>query len=402
MHIIEAFYPLDVFRAMFISAVALMLLKRTGVIHSYLHPMTPAYFQVTFTLGLLAITDLPFGHVVSILVFFLIVQQVLTKFAARMNSMANSAKNTASWERAIPYIIALSVAVNAYLAYNKGLLIFAEEGVKARQEFYQGWGIFQRLNVVFSVVLAAHWARAFVQGNGLKPTNILLLFWTCFVILSLGSKAGLLALLTSVGAAMYFSSFRISIGRISAITLVGAASVFAMFYAIFGIDYVDQFTLRFMAFADGPFYYFNFENPIRVSFSYPIQQLLVALRIQPALAEPSLGPAINLVQFNFNSDIYGPNPQIYVDSTALFGSLYFFYYVILALVISTIIRSVRSVYDLCLYATVAAPMLVDIQLAFSNVFNLGLALFLKLAFGDRFFLQHFPAEKIDAHYISRV
>jgi len=391
MHITEAISLGDTIRAIFIAWVLLLGLKRFGAIHSYLHPMTPALFQSSLTVGLLGISIIPIGHVIALLALF-----ALLCFCARPPHAPSKADEHA-WDRTIPFLVGLSVVVNIYLVANKGFLLFDDDVGAARQEFYQGWGLFQRFNTVCSIILGAHWARAFVEGVWRRPSKVALLAWTIYLTLTLGSKSGLLSLLTFIGAAMYFSPRKISARKLALPIAIAAASIAGMFYVFFGIEAVLRFSVRFVSFADGPFYFFNFDRPLQVSFSYPFQQLMVALRMLPALPEASLGPAINLEQFGFDSELFGPNPQVFVESVAVFGPMYPFYYLLIGGITAILLRSACSVYSLSMISMVAAPMLIDSQLAFSNVFNLLLALVIREVFSSKLFSRIHVTRKAANH-----
>jgi hypothetical protein len=283
----------------------------------------------------------------------------------------------------------------------KGFLLFQEDVGSARQEFYQGWGLFQRFNSMCVHILGAHWAYSFVTGNWRRPSKLALLIWIVYLTLTLGSKSGLLSLLMFIGAALYFSEKKVTLTKLAVPVMTVVASIAVMFYVFFGVEAFVLFLVRFISFADGPFYYFGFQNPLQVSFSYPLQQLMVALRLIPNLLEPSLGPAINLEQFEFDNELVGPNPQIFVESVAILGALYPLFYVLVGCLIVLLVSSARSVYSLCLYTMVAGPLLIDTQLAFSNVFNLMLALIFRLILGSK--LLSLLSHKINAsHYISRI
>lgn len=396
MHITEVITLADTFRAIVIAWMLLVALKRFGAIHSYLHPITPALFQGSLTVGLLGITIIPIGHVLA----FLMLYGILC-FGARPPHAPSRAEESA-WDRAIPWIVALSIIVNLYLVSSKGFLLMDDDVGTARQEFYQGWGLFQRFNSVCAIVLGAHWARSFVEGTWRQPTKLALLVWTAYISLTLGSKSGLLTLLTFIGAALYFSPVKISAKKLAIPIVLAVISIAAMFYVFFGIEATLRFSVRFISFADGPFYFFGFDRPLQVSFSYPLQQLMVALRLLPGLPEASLGPAINLEQFGFDNELFGPNPQVFVESVAILGPvMYPLYYLMVGAMVVFLLRSASSVYSLCLYTMVAGPMLVDSQLAFSNVFNLMLAIVLRLVFGSKL-LPRIHVTRKAAHHLSRV
>lgn len=396
MHIIEVITLQDTLRAIVIAWILLVAMKRFGAIHSYLHPITPTLFQGSLTVGLLGFTIIPVGHVLA----FLMLYGILCFWAKRPH--APSLVEESAWDRAMPWIIALSIVVNLFLLASKGFLLLNDDVATARQEFHQGWGLFQRFNSICAIVLGAHWARSFIEGTWLRPVKIALLVWTTYITLTLGSKTGLLTLLTYIGAAIYFAPVQISAKKLAIPIFLALVSIAGMFYVFYGIEAAASFFVRFISFADGPFYFFGFDRPLQVSFSYPLHQLMVALRLLPGLPEASLGPAINLEQFSFDNELFGPNPQVFVESVAIFGPvMYPLYYLLVGVIVLFLLRSARSVYSLCLYTMIAGPMLVDSQFAFSNLLNLVIATALRLAFGSKLLPRIHVTSKA-AHRLSRV
>jgi hypothetical protein len=396
MHITEIITLQDTLRAFVIASVLLFAMKRFGAIHSYLHPITPTLFQGSLTVGLLGLTIIPFGHVLA----FLLLYGIVCFGAKRPHSPSRSEVST--WDRAMPWIIALSVVVNLYLLFTKGFLLLNDDVGTARQEFYQGLGLFQRFNSICAIVLGAHWARSFIEDTWLRPAKLALLVWVTYIFLTLGSKSGLLTLLTFIGAATYFAPAQISAKKLAVPIVLAVLSIMGMFFVFYGIEAAASFAVRFISFADGPFYFFGFDQPLQVSISYPLQQLMVALRLSTGLPEASLGPAINLQQFGFDNELFGPNPQVFVESVAIFGPvMYPLYYLLVGAMVVFLLRSARSVYSLCLYSMIAGPMLVDSQFAFSNVFNLMIAIALRLAFGNKL-LPRIHVKRKAAHRLSRV
>lgn len=396
MHITEVITLQDTLRAILIASILLVVLKRFGAIHSYLHPITPTLFQGSLTVGLLGITIIPLAHVLAFLMLY-----GLLCFGAKRPHAPSRAEESA-WDRAMPWFMALSIVVNLYLVASKGFLLLNDDVGTARQEFYQGLGLFQRFNSICAIVLGAHWARSFIEDTWRRPAKIALLVWTIYITLTLGSKAGLLTLLTYIGAATYFAPVQISAKKLAFPIVLAVVSIVGMFYVFYGIEAAVSFFVRFISFADGPFYFFGFDRPLQVSFSYPLQQLMVALRLLPSLPEASLGPAINLEQFGFDNELFGPNPQVFVESVAIFGPLMFpLYYLLVGIMVVLLLRSARSVYSLCLYTMIAGPMLVDSQFAFSNVFNLMIAIALRLAFGNKLLSPNYVNRK-SADRLSRV
>lgn len=396
MHITEVITLQDTLWAIVIAGILLVAMKRFGAIHSYLHPITPTLFQGSLTVGLLGITIIPVGHVLAFLMLYGIIC-----FGAKRPHAPSRAEESA-WDRAVPWIIALSIVVNLYLVVSRGFLLLDDDVGAARQEFYQGWGLFQRFNSICAIVLGAHWARSFIEETWRRPAKLALLVWTTYIFLTLGSKSGLLTLLTFIGAATYFAPVQISAKKLAAPIVLAIVSIAAMFYVFFGIEAAVSFAVRFISFADGPFYFFGFDRPLQVSISYPLQQLMVALRLLPGLPEASLGPAINLEQFGFDNELFGPNPQVFVESVAILGPvMYPLYYLLVGAMVVFLLRSAGSVYSLCLYTTIAGPMLVDSQLAFSNVFNLMIAIALRLAFSNKY-LPRIHVTRQAVYRLSRV
>lgn len=394
MHIVESVTLNDVIRAIIVAWAAMFLLKRAGAIHSYLHPLTPTFFQSSLTVGLLGFVVIPLGHVISLVLMF-----AMLCYGTRRPHPPSLAEHN-GWRRVIPLFVILSLVVNAYLIANKGFLLGSDDVGEARVEFYQGWGLFQRFNTACSIVLGAHWANEFLKGKWLKPKNLALLLWIVYLTLTLGSKAGLLSLLTLIGAATYFSDREIRASRLVIPVLTVTVSVAGMFFLFYGVEALVGFFTRFVSYADGPFYFFGFDHPLHVSLTYPFQQLMVALRLIPKLPEASLGPAINLEQFGFDSDLYGPNPQIFVESVAILGPLYPLYYLFIGGLMLVLLRRARSVYSLALYASIAAPLMIDSQLAFSNMFNVMLALVLR--FIGSTLSRRIDAKKIEARHLPRI
>ena len=236
----------------------------------------------------------------------------------------------------------------------------------------------QRVNSVCALIFGIHWAWLFVAGRARKPIAFLLLAWASYLILSLGSKSGLFTLLTSVGCVASFKGIRINLRHFAVLSFGLIASVTMMFYLFYGSAALASFGIRMMAYADGPFYYFRSTTAPKVSLSYSFDQVLTALRVYQLLPQTSLGPAINWSYFRFDNDLFGPNPQIFVEARAILGVMWPLYYIIVAGVIISILRSARTPYSLALFATVAAPLVIDSQFAMSNVVNVALAYLLKI------------------------
>lgn len=388
MNVIEYVTPSDLLFGLLATIVCLSSLIKSGAIRNWVDPLLLPLFQTILTAVLLGGRVIPFIDVMMFVGF-------LVLFAwGRGGPPAVNSFSLGQWRRTIAPLVVLSIVLNLYLINEKGLLIFQEDLSSARQEFYQGWGLVQRLNSICALVFGVHWAMRFVSGGAWTIKGLALLGWTCYLILSLGSKSGLFTLLTCVGCVASFRGFRLDSRRLSALVLGVAVSVLLMFVLFFDSDALTSFGIRVISYVDGPFYYFSSPTPPAVTLSYPFDQLSVALRVRDALPQSSLGPAINLDALGFDNELFGPNPQIFVEARAVFGPLWWLYYLVSALVIVAILRLAKTPYGLVLFASIAAPLLIDSQFAMSNALNVAIAYLFKIGISaiPRLRTRHAPSQ----------
>lgn len=355
-----------------VTALVLAILLRIGALRNWFDPMLLPLFQTTLTVVLLGGRVIPLADVFMYLIFLFLISW------GRDRPKIINSSSILRWQRIVVPLFVLSVILNAYVISEKGFLLFEDDVGVARQEFYQGWGLVQRLNSVCAVIFGIRWAIGFTSGQAKNNFILILLLWTSYLILSLGSKSGLYTLLTCIGCIGSFQGIRLNLRNIIIICFGVVTSIAVMFFIFFGAEAWTYFGVRFISFTDGPFYYFRSPTAPVVSLSYSFDQLLVALRFYDALPQSSLGPAINWDYFSFDNELVGPNPQIFVEARAILGVMWPMYYVIVAGAITVILRCAKTPFDLALLAMVAMPLAIDSQFAMSNVMNVALAYLLKI------------------------
>lgn len=354
------------------TAAVLAILLRIGAIRNWFDPMLLPLFQTTLTVVLLGGRVIPLVDVLMYLIFLFLIAW------GRDRPQIINSNSLLRWQRIVGPLFVLSVILNAYVISQKGFLLFQDDVGVARQEFYQGWGLVQRLNSVCAVIFGIRWAIGFTSGQARNIFVLTLLLWTSYLILSLGSKSGLYTLLVCIGCIGSFQGVRLNLRNVVILGFGVVASVAAMFFIAFGAEAWASFGVRFISYADGPFYYFRSPTAPIVSLSYSFDQLLVALRFYDALPQSSLGPAINWDYFSYDNELVGPNPQIFVEARAILGVMWPMYYVIVAGAITAILRCAKTPFDLALFAMVAVPLAIDSQFAISNLLNVAFAYLLKM------------------------
>lgn len=221
-----------------------------------------------------------------------------------------------------------------------GLPILAPDPEAAKVMVNQrGFGLLTRIAdplVNVSLLLLFYVRRVsgrFPRGAWLYFTVILML------LLSNGSKSALIPLYT----AFFFANAYVSLRKrepfrfISLpIALLGAAGV--LLYAVVVLFLrgsgtreedvaafvLQTLTLRFLVSGDGPYYYFT--NNLDLYMSQSIGAYLWDYLVIPLLApfrlvayEPSVG--LQITKTLFGTDLFGPNPTMYVEGDIYFGRL---------------------------------------------------------------------------------
>lgn len=144
-----------------------------------------------------------------------------------------------------------------------------------------------------------------------------------------------------------------------------------IFYLMYGNAFLASFGYRLLAECDGPVYFFHdkMQAISSVPLGYPFDILLTSLRLRAAPVYQPLGQFILQQHFRFDS-LQGPNPQLFVESHALFHSFSILWYVLCAVTFAYFRWAASNPYTFFLAAFFVGPLLGDSQYAFSQVFTL--------------------------------
>lgn len=382
MNIASYFSPGVIVLAFLMTIGLLLFLGRIGVIRNAFDPFMFMHLQLVFTTVLLSWAGLlPLSQVLYLVLVYLVIAACWPK-----SFRPSTGSDDRGWSFCVWLLVAVSVPANVFLMLTKGFILFQEDVGAAKVEFYQGVGIIRRINTVLSIVLPIYVFTSWSRRGYWSKWHTIGLLWSIFIILSLGSKAGVTSLAFSYGAVVYFRREQPSVRTTLLILLLSVVSSVSMFYLVYGDRFILDLGVRIVAFADGPFYYFAENMKIDVPFSYPFYIFAYAARMIDALPVASLGPEINWNYFRLNDDLYGPNPQISVESIAIFGGAAIFYYAVFAFFVLVFSRYVKNPYSFAVWATFLRSFPVDSQLAFSNLYNV---LFVGLIFAVAIVLRKF-------------
>lgn len=383
-----------------LGVLGLTALLRCRVIHSIADPNIVAFFQVIFTFFvLLFLGDLLVVDAIG----FLMLMGTLLKLQDKrtIGTPSISQEDWISFCKAFAIVL---LFLNAYLLMQKGFLLFAEDVSAARVDFYQGWGLFRRFNEIgvglLSITAAILWHRR------QRKEAIAIALLSAYLALTLGSRSGLLACLLAYGAYVHFEKTGFSNRRI---LLAGAAlglSSLAIFFVMFGPQFLGAFAVRFLGFSDGPVYYFS-DHMYRYSnypITYPFADLLIDLRLKTDYTNLPLGRFINLHHFGMDTPLFGPNPQVFVESHAAFHWLSILWYILIGFLFVFLRKQANTPFSFYLGCFIAGPLLIDSQLAGSQFFTIILLLTLVGIFlSARFVLRQACAgtrKALGASYIS--
>jgi hypothetical protein len=351
-----------------LGSLTVLFLLKTRVIHTLADPLVMILFQCAFTFFILMLSGL---LQIEDAAGFIIFAFLIARYCSKTNS--NPPLIPASdWVAFMKVFSLVLLIVNVYLAKQKGLLILSDDLEVARAEFYEGWGLFRRLNEVgIGLVMIT---SALLWERGEKKLAAILAFFSAYLTLTLGSRGGLLACFFAFGAYLHFRGRTISNLRIVGIAgVLGIFSV-AWFYLMFGPSFLFAFGYRVLAYCDGPFYYFydRMYRDSRFPLSYPFDIVLVNLRILSAKSSESLGDFIVLHHFGTVIESLGPNPQMFVESHAIFHKASMLWYFLLAGLFILSRRVPTNAYSFFLACFIVGPALVDSQYAASQVFTVGM------------------------------
>lgn len=359
------------FNAATIAALALVTIlvmtfaRRLELIKNVADPFLLMHFQLIFTAILLFTSNLlPIEHAIYLIVTYLLI----SKFW--QTGFSKQERPNTNWSYCIALLILISIPANIYLLLSKGFILFQEDVGAAKVEFYQGAGIIRRINTALSILLPTHIFNTWMTNKKWTSMHTIGITYSLYVILSLGSKAGIASLIFTYGAALYFHPQK---NNAKSVFLLAAASVLSslgMFYLVYGNSFLIDLVTRVVAFADGPFYFFQDKMKIEVPLGYPYYIFGYATRILDALPVTSLGPEINWQYFGLNNDLYGPNPQITVESITIYGRAAALHYASFVIFVLLFTKLANNPYTFTLWATFIRSFPIDSQLAYSNLYNI--------------------------------
>ena len=376
MNIVAHFSVAELLIAFVFTFLILLYFGRIGIVRNVFDPLILMHLQLVFTVVLLGWSGLlPVEQV-----FYLLCVYAWMAWQWK-GAFSGGISECVGWKYCVILLVLISIPANLYLLLTKGFILFQEDVGAAKVEFYQGVGIVRRINTALAVILPVH---VFVKWHLERAWSRWLsvgLLYSIFIILSLGSKAGVALLAFSYGSVLYFSDVRQNKATLIVVFLLSIISSLFMFFLVYGSGFLIDLGIRVVAFADGPFYYFKEGMSIDVPFAYPFYIFAYAARLIEALPVTSLGPEINWRFFGLNDELYGPNPQIFVESVAIFGPAAFFYYIVFGLIIFLFAKYARNPYSFAVWITFLRPFPGDSQLAFSNLYTIFFVLMLYVAAG---------------------
>jgi hypothetical protein len=353
-----------------LGVLAVLFLLKARVIHSLADPLLMVLFQSAFTFFILMISGLlQIEDAAGFIIFVLLI----SRYCHETNSNRPLIP-VSDWAAFVKVSSVVLLLVNVYLIKQKGLLILSDDLGVARGEFYEGWGLFRRFNEVgIGLVMIT---SALLWDKGEKKVAALMALFSGLLTLTLGSRGGLMTCFFAFGAYLHFQKKPFSNYRIAGIAGVLAIPSLGWFYLMFGPSLFYEFGYRLLAFCDGPFYYF-YDRMYRYSglpLSYPFDILLVNLRIHSAPSFESLGDFVIGHHFGIVIDKFGPNPQMFVESHALFQKVSILWYFLLAGLFLLSRRIPATPYSFFLSCFIVGPALVDSQYAASQVFTVAMVM----------------------------
>ncbi len=374
-----------IFLAILFYFFVAIFLKKVNFFYNYLDPLMFVFFQIFFTFFILvALNLIGIGHVIAFGLFF-ITLLVIDKTKLEVYSFVLIREKI--WIEFSIFLFFLVLVLNLYLISTKGFLIFSDDVGLAKVEFYQGIGIFKRINQV-SIPIFGLTSIFFWNGENKNIFRaIVFMLITIYLMLTLGSKSGLIDLIFIFGAYSRFKKITINYVKLLPFFILLFLSSLMIFYIILGDAFIAGFAYRFISFSDGPVYYFygNLSKYINYPTKYVFDQMLVGLRVYRNLKFESLGPLINSLYFNYENALFGPNPQIFVEADVVFKNFYFLYYIIVAFVFSFFRKMMATPFSFLLMYMFIGPLVIDSQYAFSNLFSL---MILFMLFGFYFILKY--------------
>lgn len=347
-----------------LALLVVYALLRRGVMRSIVDPAAPVFFQLLFTFFILMFTGLlEIQDAIGIFLFLVVIA-----FFPIREAVGTQFITSEQWLDFSKYFVLMLLIMNVVLIKERGLLFMSDDIEVARQEFFQGAGIFRRFNEagagITTITAAFLWER-----RNRKSAIIFGLIAAC-ISLTLGSRSSLLLCLFAYGTYLHFIK-----RKVSNLPLIAAGALFSLaslgiFFLMYGAQFLLSFGYRLLAECDGPFYFFYDSMHLDASapLGYPLDILATSLRLRAAPVYEPLGEYI--LQRHFHVDILqGPNPQMLVESHVLFHSFGTVWYLLCAVLFVYLRKHSHNPYSFYFSMSFAGPLLIDSQYAFSQIFT---------------------------------
>ncbi len=358
--------------ALITAFLVLLLFVKRGVIRSWFDPALLPFFQVTFTFAtLVTIGTLPIDQTIYFILFILLIVASNRIHVKRLNLLP------ASLFEGFSYVLfIICILTNAYIISRKGFIFLVNDVSDAKLFYYQDFGIFKRINEIAVPIISITAFKFWRSGEKLKSIAYFTL--SAFCLITLGSKSGLITFLFLYGSYFHFNKEqeKTIINR-NKLAFLGVGlflflSSFLMFYIIFQQYFMEAFFFRFIAYADGPVFFYDQQLYKHISYNpmYMFDQFAYAIRIRSQLKYISIGPLINYYTFDVDSDLFGPNPQIFVESGVMFHSFAAIYYLFTFLVFFFCRKLSSTPYSFYFLTLFSTTLFIDSQYAFYHIFNM--------------------------------
>jgi hypothetical protein len=351
--------------AALLALAGVYFLMRCRIMRTAIDPAAPIFFQLFFTFFILSFTGLiQLADVIGMLLFIVVVVGFPPSEMRKKQLFSQS-----DWFAFSKFLLVVLVVMNLVLIKQKGLLFASDNIAVSRQEFFQGWGVFRRANEVGVGILIITAALLWEQRRW--KTVALFALFACFIALTLGSRSGLLGCVFAYGAYLHFQKRKPSNFLLIAAVLPLVSVTMGIFYLMFGNIFLIEFAYRLLAECDGPVYFFQdkMQAIASVPLGYPFDIIMTALKLRSAPIYMPLGEFILIQHFRFDT-LQGPNPQMFVESHALFHSFGILWYLICSVIFVWFRQAAANPYTFFFAAMFVGPLLVDSQYAFSQVFTL--------------------------------
>jgi hypothetical protein len=212
-----------------------------------------------------------------------------------------------------------------------------------------------------------------------------LFVYTAFLMLTLGSKSGLIGFFFILGGYLHFHQVKFSGFKLGMLGIVSIISIVAIFSWLVEVNPLEAIYYRLVSFGDGPVYYFagDLDQRITRPFDYSLDILFTNLRIQHDLKYDGLGFEIISRYFDKWDDanrLFGPNPQFITESKIIAGWGYYIYIIVMTFFVIVARKIASNAFAFMLISMIVNPGLIDSQLPFANLLTVGILMAVAAAY----------------------